>query len=106
MHSTLPSQQTRIPLSMLAHQEGVALSTAWRWVLRGIRGHRLSTIVVGGRRYTTQNYYQLWLAKINGVDSALDSTTDEQRLSCSPSERERQLIAAEELVIARGHQQK
>ena len=26
-------------------------STVWRWVQRGVRGHRLETILVGGRRF-------------------------------------------------------
>jgi hypothetical protein len=29
------------------------VSTLWRWSLRGIKGVRLKTLIVGGRRYTT-----------------------------------------------------
>lgn len=30
-----------------------SVPTLWRWALRGLRGVRLETIKVGGRRYTT-----------------------------------------------------
>ena len=29
------------------------LSTIWRWYLRGVRGVKLETLVVGGRRFTS-----------------------------------------------------
>lgn len=28
-------------------------STVWRWVLRGVRGRRLDTVICGGRRFTS-----------------------------------------------------
>jgi hypothetical protein len=34
------------------------ISSVWRWCLRGIRGVRLKTILVGGRRYTTVAYLE------------------------------------------------
>jgi len=34
------------------------ISTAWRWATNGIRGHRLETTVVGGRRVTTMSAYE------------------------------------------------
>lgn len=30
------------------------VSTVWRWVLRGVRGTKLTTVVRGGRRFTSQ----------------------------------------------------
>jgi len=30
------------------------LSTLWRWYRRGVRGVRLETVVVGGRRFTSR----------------------------------------------------
>jgi hypothetical protein len=29
-------------------------ATLWRWMLKGVKGVRLSTIVIGGRRYLTR----------------------------------------------------
>lgn len=28
--------------------------TVWRWTMRGLRGVRLETVVIGGRRYTSR----------------------------------------------------
>src|SRR5687767_3852118 len=48
------------PLSVLARsvpnrsgKRGICASTIWRWSLRGIRGVRLETVVIGGIRMST-----------------------------------------------------
>jgi hypothetical protein len=41
------------------------LSTVWRWCLRGIRGVKLRTVIVGGRRYTTREYLNDFVAHLN-----------------------------------------
>lgn len=46
-------QENRVSLTALAKQEGVSASTVWRWTTRGIRGVRLESLTVGGRRYTS-----------------------------------------------------
>jgi hypothetical protein len=33
-------------------------STGWRWVQRGVRGIKLETILIGGRRYTSHEALQ------------------------------------------------
>lgn len=38
-----------------------SIPTIWRWVLRGTRGARLDTVVVGGRRYTTADAIQRFI---------------------------------------------
>jgi hypothetical protein len=50
---TLLTEQ-KLSLNNLAQREGVNVSTAWRWVLRGVRGIRLESYCAGGRRYTTE----------------------------------------------------
>ncbi|NLX98218.1 MAG: DUF1580 domain-containing protein [Rhodopirellula sp.] len=45
-------------------------STAWRWYRKGIRGVRLETVVVGGRRYTSREALDRFLS---AVTSAADS---------------------------------
>lgn len=45
-------------------------STAWRWHRKGIRGVRLETVVVGGRRYTSKAALDRFVA---AVTSAADS---------------------------------
>ncbi len=40
-------------------------STVWRWHLRGIKGVRLKTLVVGGRRYTTAAFLEDFVARLS-----------------------------------------
>lgn len=41
---------------------GVALSTLWRWCRIGVRGVKLETLVVGGRRLTTPHMLAQFIA--------------------------------------------
>lgn len=45
---------------------GVAPETAWRWALRGVRGVRLESTIIGGRRYTSREACERFLAQLNG----------------------------------------
>lgn len=45
---------------------GVAPETAWRWALRGVRGVKLESYVLGGRRFTTREACERFLAVLNG----------------------------------------
>jgi len=56
----------RLSLNELASEQDVALSTVWRWTQSGVRGHRLESFHVGGRRYTTRAAYERWIATLNG----------------------------------------
>lgn len=47
----------------------VAPETAWRWTLRGVRGVKLQSFVVGGRRFTTRDACDRFLAALNGATS-------------------------------------
>ena len=51
-----PFQDELIPLSHIARSLPNKPSPAclWRWHRRGVKGIRLETVVVGGRRYTTR----------------------------------------------------
>ena len=64
-------------------------STWWRWWKKGVKGIRLSTVVVGGRRYTTARAVQDWITK---VTAAADGTPAPVR---SPARRERDIVRAE-----------
>ena len=55
--------ETRISFSQLASQQDVSLSTVWRWCTRGVRHIRLESMNVGGRRYTTTEAFQRFLAE-------------------------------------------
>lgn len=62
--------EPRISINDLAKREHVHPSTCWRWCLRGCRGERLESIVIGGKKFTTLPAFERWLVKINGADHA------------------------------------
>ncbi len=47
--ANLPTE--RLSLNEVAKQLNVHISTIYRWVLHGVRGRRLKSFLVGGRRY-------------------------------------------------------
>lgn len=40
------------------------INTVWHWVYHGVRGYKLPTRLVGGRRYTTPREIQEYLAQL------------------------------------------
>ncbi len=70
--------ETRISLNQLAHEQGVALSTCWRWCLRGIKGHLLESVSVGGRKFTTREAFARFIARTNG-ERVVSGQTPRQR---------------------------
>jgi hypothetical protein len=50
-------KEQRLSLTQLARQEGVSIPTTWRWAMRGIKGIKLETLQIGGRRYCTQESF-------------------------------------------------
>ncbi len=52
--------------------------TIWRWINRGVRGgHRLETLLVGGRRFTTHEMIADFIERQNGP--AIKRTTARKR---------------------------
>lgn len=41
-------------------------ATMHRWLTKGVRGHKLGSFWIGGRRMIGVRNYRLWLAAING----------------------------------------
>ena len=41
-------------------------STLIRWAMRGVRGVRLETVVIGGRRFTSLEAIQRFVARLSG----------------------------------------
>jgi len=62
-------REQRISLSGLAKEEDISTPTAWRWAQRGIKGTRLETFSVGGRRFTTREAFQRFVEKISRASS-------------------------------------
>ena len=59
--------ETRISMSALARREGVHVSTAWRWLTRGVRGAKLPSYARAGRRYTTEEAFVRWVLQSNAA---------------------------------------
>jgi Helix-turn-helix domain/Protein of unknown function (DUF1580) len=53
----------RHTLRDVARLLGVHVATVWRWVLTGVRGRKLPTILVGGRRYVLAADLEAFLAR-------------------------------------------
>jgi hypothetical protein len=64
-------------------------ATWWRWWRTGVRGVRLETVLVGGRRYTTKDSVQMFAARLT---AAADGAPVPVR---SPARRERDIARAE-----------
>ncbi|WP_417381924.1 helix-turn-helix domain-containing protein [Gimesia sp.] len=43
--------QDRFSLNEVAEKLDVHIATVWRWTLSGVKGRRLKTVQIGGRRY-------------------------------------------------------
>ena len=75
------SPDSRVSLTVLARELGVSTSTVWRWTLRGIRGHRLPYVHLGGRRYVTRAAFAAWLDSTQAASPAPVPGTCRARLS-------------------------
>jgi hypothetical protein len=45
-------------------------ATMWRWALRGVDGVKLESFKIGGRRYTTAEALDRFVARLNGPRAA------------------------------------
>ena len=57
-------QERRILLTDLAKREDVNVTTAWRWAEKGVRGVKLESFYVGGRRYTSEEAFVRFNSRI------------------------------------------
>ncbi len=75
-------EEKRLSLTQLAKREGVAAPTTWRWAQRGVKGVKLETINVGGRRFTSCEafirFVEATTAAANGEPAAPRSETNRQ----------------------------
>lgn len=44
------------------------ITTLWRWVINGVRGQRLESVILGERRYTSEEAIQRFLFALNTPD--------------------------------------
>jgi len=68
---------------------GVSRATLFRWIQKGVRGAVLSTIVIGGRRHTSQQAIDSFISSMNSSDApaAAPAFTVEQRSRMSVAAR-------------------
>ncbi|MFM9965345.1 MAG: DUF1580 domain-containing protein [Planctomycetaceae bacterium] len=55
----------RLSVNGLARREGVHTATVWRWLLHGVRGHKLRAVRVGGRRFITEPDWRTFSTALN-----------------------------------------
>ena len=55
------------------------VSTLIRWALRGVKGVQLDTVVVGGRRFTSLEAIQRFVAQLNTRASVTGTTENSKR---------------------------
>lgn len=93
--------ETVIPLSRVPHHvprnpdsgNRIHSSTAWRWVQRGIRGIRLESILIGGKRYSS-------LEKLDAFIAATTAAADGDGQPVRTSRQRDQEIAAAERELS------
>ena len=88
--------EKRISMTELARQLDVTIPTVWRWRQRGVRGIRLETFMLGGRRFTTAEAHR------RIVDRTTAAANGETPKARSNRQRERAIAAAERLLDEAG----
>ena len=70
------SEPVRHTINQLARREGIHSATCWRWMLHGVRGVKLRSIRVGGRRLILETDWLAFSAALNAdlADAPADST--------------------------------
>jgi hypothetical protein len=59
---SLSQDELRQSLNQVAKRLHVHVATPWRWALHGVRGRRLKTILIGGRRWVRETDLAEFLA--------------------------------------------
>ena len=59
------TETDRLTVNQLARREGVHCATPWRWMQHGVRGVRLRSVRVGGRRFVLKSYWQAFSDALN-----------------------------------------
>lgn len=86
----------RVPTEAAKHIPGRPNpSTVWRWYKRGVRGVRLETVVVGGKRFTSLQAIRRFIERST---AAADGTPTVS----TPKARARQIAQAERELDAAG----
>ena len=93
----IETMNDRMTVNQLARREGVHVASPWRWMQHGVRGVRLRSIRVGGRRYITEADWLAFSASLN-----TDLTDAPQTPSRSDSRRRKDSDAARDALRRAG----
>lgn len=82
-----------IPITTAAKHFPTRPSTAtvWRWTLRGSRGRKLETLLIGGRRYTSRDAIDRFIrgdAEPPAATAAKSRTTRQRQAAIAAAEKE------------------
>jgi len=72
------------------------ISTVWRWIQRGVRGVKLETVLIGGRRYTSNEALERFVSRTTAAAAGEPAPTR------TPTQRQRAILAAERELAAAG----
>lgn len=64
------TKETRLTLGQLATRRKVSLKSASRWTREGVCGVVLESLLIGGRRYTSEEAFSRFLVEVNAVRAA------------------------------------
>ncbi|MHB9081060.1 MAG: DUF1580 domain-containing protein [Pirellulaceae bacterium] len=74
---------TLLSITQTAHQAPGRphISTVWRWINRGVRGVKLETVMIGGRRFTSREALDRFYAATTAATSgeSIPVRTNRQR---------------------------
>lgn len=87
--------ETRQTPGETARKEKKSIATVWRWMLTGCRGVRLESILLGGRRITSKEAVERFVAKLS--ESGSEPQND---LAGAMARREADIEAAENELSA------
>jgi len=86
----------RLSLAQAAAHLSLHVSTLHRWRLRGVRGIRLATILIGGYRYTSHEALERFVAATTAAADGKPAPVTNTK------QRERSIAAAEAELSAAG----
>jgi len=71
-----------------------SLASVWRWVLKGVRGNQLESLMIAGRRFTTHEAIDRFITRSNQAAPSSQSVVN--------ATRRREIAAAEAACEAAG----
>lgn len=84
--------QDRLTMRQVARKLNVHVSTVFRWAIRGVRGRKLPTVLIGGRRFVLRSQLQKFASGVAESDRRTEPPLDTARARSIETELDRQGI--------------